>query len=125
MNIVLDTGGLIGIERGDRRVAGLIELGRRAGASLVTVAPVVAQAWRGGSRQARLARWLPMIDIRVTGLVEANAAGELMADSSSSYSVDALVALAALPGDQLFTSDPDDLRKLVAERAIPVNVVTV
>ena len=125
MNLVLDAGGLIGIERDDRRVAGLIELGRRAGANLVTVAPVVAQAWRGGARQARLARWLPMIDTRLTGLFEAKAAGELLAASSTRDAVDALVALAAVPGDQLLTSDPDDLRALIAERAIPVTVVAV
>lgn len=125
MNIVLDTGGLIGIERYDRRVVGLIELGRRAGANLVTVAPVVAQAWRGGAQQARLARWLPMIDVRPTGLAQAKAAGELLAKSSASDAVDALVALAAVPGDQLMTSDPDDLKALVAERAVPVTVVAV
>lgn len=46
MDLVLDAGALIAIDRADRRVAGLVELGRRAGATLVTVAPVVAQAWR-------------------------------------------------------------------------------
>jgi hypothetical protein len=125
VNVILDAGALIGIERGDRRVAGLIELGRRAGANLVTVAPVVAQAWRGGARQARLARWLPMIDIRVTGLHEAKAAGELMGGAGTSDAVDALLTLAAMPGDQLLTSDPDDLKALVPERGIPVTVVRV
>ena len=100
-------------------------LGERAGATLVTVAPVVAQAWRGGARQARLARWLSMIDVQVTGLPEANSAGELPAVSSTRDAVDALVALAAVPGDQLLTSDPEDLRALVGARAIPVTVVTV
>ncbi|MGH4014459.1 MAG: hypothetical protein ACRDSL_11160 [Pseudonocardiaceae bacterium] len=57
LNLILDAGALIAIDRDDRRVAGLIELGRRAGASLVIPAPVVAQAWRGGARQARLARY--------------------------------------------------------------------
>jgi hypothetical protein len=125
MNIVLDTGGLIGIERDDRRVAGLVELGRRAGATLVTVAPAVAQAWRGGARQARLARWLSMIDVRVTGLPEAKAAGELLAASSTRDAVDALVTLVAAPGDQLLTSDPKDIRALVGARTIPITVVSI
>ncbi len=90
MNLGLDSGALIGIERNDRRVAGLIELGRRAGAGLVTVAPVVAQAWRGGTRQAQLARSLPMIDVRATGLPEAKAAGELMAGSGMRDAVDSI-----------------------------------
>ena len=71
MNLILDTGALIGIDRNDRRVAALIELGRRAGAELRSTAPVLAQAWRNGARQAQLARTLPMIDIRPVGIDEA------------------------------------------------------
>ncbi|MGH3985514.1 MAG: hypothetical protein ACRDST_23230 [Pseudonocardiaceae bacterium] len=106
-------------------MAGLIELGRRAGASLVTSAPVVAQAWRGGARQARLARLLQMVDVRGTGLREARAAGELLAVSDTSDAVDALIVMVALPGDQLLTSDPADLRTLVQHRAGPVIVVRI
>lgn len=124
MNLVLDAGALIGIDRDDRRTAGLIELGRRNGAALVTSAPVVAQAWRGSARQARLARLLAMIDVGVH-LADARAAGELLAASSTADVVDALVALLPVPGDQLLTSDTDDLRTLVAERGIPVTVVPV
>ncbi|MGH3942673.1 MAG: hypothetical protein ACRDTG_29435 [Pseudonocardiaceae bacterium] len=104
-------------------MAGLIELGRRAGASLVTVAPVVAQAWRGGARQARLAQLLPMVEVRGTGLREARAAGELLAASGMTDAVDALIAMVALPGDQLLTSDPTDIETLVMHRAIAVTVV--
>lgn len=125
MNLVLDARALIGIDRDDRRTAGLIELGRRSGATLVTSAPVVGQAWRGSARQARLARLLHMIDVRPAKLVDARAAGELLAATRTADVVDALLAGVAVPGDQLLTSDPDDLRALVAERRIPVAVVTV
>lgn len=106
-------------------MAGLIELARRAGASLVTAAPVVAQAWRGGTRQARLSRLLPMVDVRSTTVREARAAGELLAASGTSDVVDAFVVLIAVPGDQLLTSDPSDLRSLVTHRAVPMTVVRV
>lgn len=66
-----------------------------------------------------------MIDVRVTCLPETKAAGELLAVSSTRDAVDALVALAAVPGDQLLTSDPEDLRALVGARTIPVTVVAV
>jgi len=125
VNLVLGAGGLIAIDRDDRRVAGLIELGRRAGASLVTSAPVVSQAWRDGRRQARLARWLPMVNVRAVALHEARAAGELLATSGTSDAVDALLALETVPGDQLLTSDPSDLRTLIAHRGIAVSVVLV
>jgi hypothetical protein len=125
VNLVLDAGALIGIDRDDRRIAGLIELGRRSGAVLVTSAPVVGQVWRGTARQARLARLLPMIDVRVAGLADARAAGELLAATGTADVVDALLALSAVPGDQLLTSDPNDLRTLVGERGTPMTVVVV
>ena len=125
MNLVLDAGALIGIDRNDRRVAALIELGRRAGAELVTVAPVLGQAWRDGARQAQLARHLPMVDIRPVHVDQAKAAGELLASASTSDVVDALLAQLALPGDQVLTSDPGDLRHLLATREINATVVSV
>jgi hypothetical protein len=116
---------LIGIDRDDRRTAGLIELGRRSGAGLVTSAPAVGQAWRGSARQARLARLLAMIDVRAVRLGDARVAGELLAATGTADVVDALLAALAVPGDQLLTSDPGDLGLLVSERDIPVTVVTI
>lgn len=66
-----------------------------------------------------------MIEIRTTGLPEACAAGELLTASGTTDVLDALVALVGVPGDQLLTSDPTDLRALVAQRGIPVTVVRV
>ncbi|MPZ89660.1 MAG: twitching motility protein PilT [Nitriliruptorales bacterium] len=125
MNLVLDAGALIGIDRDDRRVAGLIELGRRAAADLVTTAPVLGQAWRDDARQARLARALAMIDVRPVVLDDAKDAGVLLGRAGCPDVVDALVALLALPGDQLLTSDTADLSRLVAAREADVRVVGV
>ena len=125
MKLVLDAGALIGVDRGDRRVAGLIELGRRADAELVTTSPVVAQVWRNGRAQARLARALPMIDTRTVDVDEAKHAGELLSAAGSSDVVDALVALLAVPGDRVLTSDPEDLRALLQARGVVATVVRV
>ncbi|MGH3977099.1 MAG: hypothetical protein ACRDS9_27855 [Pseudonocardiaceae bacterium] len=54
-----------------------------------------------------------MVDVRGTGLREAQAAGESLAVSGTSDAVDALIVMVALPGDQLLTSDPADLHTLV------------
>jgi hypothetical protein len=66
-----------------------------------------------------------MIDIRTTGLREARAAGELLAASGTIDVLDALVALTAVPGDQLLTSDPTDLQVLITHRHIMITVVPV
>ncbi|HWH34441.1 MAG TPA: hypothetical protein VNT56_03905 [Acidimicrobiales bacterium] len=125
MNLVLDAGALIAIDRDDRRVAGLLELGRRVAARLVTTSPVVGQAWREGAHQVRLARALAMIDVRPVGLPDAKDAGALLGAAGCSDVVDALVALLALPGDQVLTSDPGDLVHLLEARHVDVRIVTV
>lgn len=125
MRMVLDAGALIGVDRSDRRVAGLIALGRRAGADLLTTAPVVAQVWRNGARQVNLARALAMIDVVTMDLDAARSAGALLRVAGGSDVVDASVALLARPGDQIVTSDPDDLDVLVKARPVAVAVVRV
>jgi hypothetical protein len=125
VRLVLDAGALIGIDRDDRRLAALIALGRRSGAELITVSPVVGQAWRDGARQTRLARALPMIEVLSVDLEAARAAGEVLRDTGGSDVVDALVALSTRPGDQVLTSDPADITDLLDSRRVQATVVTV
>ncbi len=73
MSLVLDAGALIAIERGDRDTAALIEVARRESRAVVVPAGVVGQAWRGGGRQARLARLLNARDVLVEPLTDAGA----------------------------------------------------
>jgi hypothetical protein len=94
-------------------------------AELVTMAPVVAQVWRDGARQVRLARALPMIDVVVMDLDGARAAGELLKAAGSSDVADSAVALAARPGDQVLTSDPADIDVLLRARPVAATVVGV
>jgi uncharacterized protein YaiI (UPF0178 family) len=68
---------------------------------------------------------VPMIDVRSTHLVDARAAGELVAASDTADVVDALLVLLAVPGDQVLTSDSADLHALIEERGIPVTGVRV
>ena len=55
---MLDAGALIGLDRGLASVRGYILLADRDKAVLSTSSAAVAQVWRGGGRQARLARFL-------------------------------------------------------------------
>ena len=54
----LDTGALIALESGSRKMAVLVEEALASGAEVAIPAGVVAQAWRGGAGQARIARLL-------------------------------------------------------------------
>ena len=54
----LDTGALIALESGSTRMAVLVEEALANRVELAVPAGVLAQAWRGGGRQARIARLL-------------------------------------------------------------------
>src|SRR6476619_4208024 len=99
MGIVLDSGALIALDRGDRQVAALIETARLRGLRVVTSAGCVAQAWRGGPKQALLARVLHGIEERPLGPESSRAVGELCGRARIPDVVDAHLASLATNGD--------------------------
>jgi hypothetical protein len=113
VGLVLDTGALIAFERGDRRVAAVIEATRRRKDRVVTSSGCVAQAWRGGTRQALLARLLTGMAEHGLGPDGSRRVGELCGATGTADVVDAHVALLAADHDTVVTSDPDDLRALL------------
>ena len=113
--VTLDTGALIAIERGDPRLQALLDEAHAAGAELAVPAGVVAQAWRGGTRQARLARFLRLATVTVIALdePEARAAGALCGHANTADVVDASVVICARDrAHAVLSSDPDDLMAL-------------
>jgi len=115
--VVLDAGALIAFERNDRKVRRLIELAVTHGRTLHVPAGAIAQVWRDGARQARLARLLGsgVLAVQVLDRDEAQAAGVLCGRSGTSDVVDASVALLARRlRAVVVTSDPGDLRRLDA-----------
>lgn len=123
---VLDAGALIALDRGDRDAWALLGQAYDAGQRPVVPAPVVAQAWRSGRRQARLARALLGCEALITDAPVARRAGELLGRANTSDVLDALVALAAQdrPGWEILTSEPEDIHHLLStlglQRAIRV-----
>ena len=117
----LDTGALIGLERGDARVRALLREALSSGLPIDVVAPVVAQAWRDGARQVRIARLLASPEVSVPPLDDevARAVGVLCGRSGHPDVVDVHVALhASLRGQAVASSDPDDLRRVVPDLRI-------
>ena len=94
--VVYDTGALIAGERNDRRMWAL-HVGFLAEEVLPTVpAPVVAEAWRGGSRQAGLARMLAGCEIEAMSPEQARRVGELAGQSGHDDVVDVTVGEGAV-----------------------------
>jgi hypothetical protein len=126
VTLLLDAGALIAIERFDRDVIALIKRERRDGRVPITHGGVVGQVWRGGrGRQANLARFLPSVEIRPLDDALGRRAGILLGESQMSDVVDAALALLASDGDDLLTTDPDDLVPLVEATGKHVEIVAV
>jgi predicted nucleic acid-binding protein len=109
----LDTGALIALESGSRRMAVLIEEALANRAELAIPAGVVAQAWRGGAGQARIARLLRASVTSVVALDQRQALriGARCVATGVADVIDVSVALCARDrGHAVVTSDPDDIR---------------
>jgi predicted nucleic acid-binding protein len=119
--ICLDAGALIALDRGQSRVVHLLDRVIAVGGAVEIPAPVIAQVWRGGSRQARLARLLGANDVVLVDLDAemARAVGVLCGEVGVADVVDGHVALHARRRDlAVLTSDPDDIARLDPTLAI-------
>ncbi len=126
MTIVLDAGGLVALERGDREVAALLKRELLAGRTPVTHGGVVGQVWRGGTgRQANLARALAGVETVPLDDALGRRAGVLLGRAGRDDVIDAAVVLLAADGDSVLTSDPADLHALAATAGTHVELVVV
>jgi hypothetical protein len=121
--VTYDSGALIAAERGERRMWARHRalLLRRI---VPTVpAPVVAQCWRGTSRQAQLARILAGCEVEILDGTRARATGILAGRAHTADIVDANVVEGALRrGDLIVSSDEGDLAAIAAAVSRPLDI---
>jgi hypothetical protein len=113
--MTFDAGGLIALDRGDRRVAVLVARAAETGVRATVPATALAQAIRSPARQARLSRFVRQSSTDLVPLdgPDATATGLLLAATGMTDIVDAhVVVCARRAGQAVITSDPDDLRRL-------------
>jgi hypothetical protein len=111
--LVFDTGGLIALDRGDRKVGALLAAAAAGSVDAITSSACVAQAWRDPGRQARLTRALAGFLERSLDPVAARHCGRLLGRAGTIDVVDAAVALLVETGDTVVTSDPADITRLL------------
>ena len=79
--------------------------------------PVLAEALRGGPRDAPVHRVRNAVDVFVPLEATARLAGALLGRTNGTNTVDALVAASAIACDgDVLTSDPRDMEKLLVGR---------
>lgn len=113
--VTYDTGALIAAERNDRRMWAL-HAGLLAEEVVPVVpAPVLAEAWRGGARQASLARLLAMCDVEEMSVQQAEDVGVLAGKADHDDIVDVTVVEgAARRGDAVVTANRSHIEKIAA-----------
>lgn len=112
MTLILDAGALVAYEKGDRTVRAFLEHAQRDGVDVRTTTAVVAQVWRDGARQARLAVLLRGVrEVELTR-AECRRVGVLLGRCTARDVPDASIVAAALDGDEVLTSDPHGIHTL-------------
>lgn len=111
--VTYDTGALVAGERNDRRMWAL-HAGFLAEEVLPVVpAPVLAEAWRGGARQASLSRLLALCDVEPMSEEQAREVGVLAGKSAHDDVVDVTVVEGAIRRrDAIVTSNEDHIRRV-------------
>ena len=115
MNVsyVYDAGALIAIDGNDLEMWAIHKAALAEDREIVIPAIVVGQAWRDGTKQARLARFLRTCQIEPTDVQTAKAAGVLCGKAGTSDVVDATVMVTALAHYAIIvTSDHKDMNDL-------------
>ncbi len=113
--LVLDAGAFVAVERDDRQMVARLRAAERGGLELRSNGAVIAQVWRDASgRQASLSRLLRSVDVKAVDRALGERGGVLLGRAGRGDAVDATVVAIAHAGDRIATSDPDDIRAIVA-----------
>ncbi len=113
--ITFDAGGLIALDRNDRRVLTLLARAAERQMRITIPATALAQAMRNPARQSRLSRFVRQAGTDLIALngPDATAVGMLLARTGTGDIVDAHVVFwAKRAGQAVVTSDSDDLCQL-------------
>lgn len=113
MGVTYDTAVLIAGDRSDRAMWALHAGFLAEEVSPTVPAPVVADAWRGGSRQANLTRLLALCTVEHMDADQAKRVGVLAGKSAHDDIVDVTVVEGALRRrDGVVTSNPTHIRMI-------------
>ncbi len=113
--LILDSGAVIAWARGNERVRAILTGALELGLDIRIPVSVLAETLRGGRHDAPIHRVRNAVDVFPTDEQTGQLAGRLLGQTGGTNTVDALVAAEAVRATaDVLTSDPDDLRALLA-----------
>jgi len=124
--VTYDTGALVAAERNDRRMWALHAGFLAEEVEPVVPAPVLVEAWRGGARQASLARLLALCVVEAMTEDQAREGGILAGKARHDDVVDVTVVEgAARRGDGIVTSNKADIGKIAEAAQVRIRIDSV
>lgn len=124
--VTYDTGALIAAERNDRRMWALHAGFLTEEVAPVVPAPVLAEAWRGGSRQANVTRLLAMCTVEWMTEDQARQVGILAGCSGHDDIVDVTVVEGAgRRGDAVVTSNREHIEKVAQAANVTLHIADI
>lgn len=121
--VTYDTGVLIAAQRNDRRLWALHAAFLAEEVVPTVPSPVLAQAWRGGPRQANLSRLLRLCAVEPLTEAQARRVGTLLGKARHDDIVDLTVIEGAVRrGDTIVTSDEADVQGIAAAIGVTVAI---
>lgn len=118
--LILDSGAVIALSRGDQRARAFVDRALDMGSELLVPSVVIAETVRGGPGDAPVNRVLAAVDSVLAADASAGRiAGSLLGQTRSNETIDALVVAGViqLGGGRILTSDPHDLALLASDAA--------
>ena len=115
--LILDSGAVIALTRGDQRARAFLARALELGATVEVPVVVLAETVRGGPRDAPVNRVLKAIgSVPAAREVHGRIAGQLLGSTRSAATMDALVVAQAVEagGAHILTGDREDLERLAA-----------
>lgn len=113
--LVLDSGAVIGLARGDTRSRAFLARALELEAEVRIPVAVLAETLRGGPRDAPILRIRNAVDVLPTPEATARLAGSLLGLTGGSNTVDALIAAeTVMTGGDVLTGDAGDLAALLS-----------
>ncbi|MFJ5230479.1 PIN domain-containing protein [Kitasatospora sp. NPDC088391] len=125
---VLDSEALSLAVRGDRMMIARLDLAARGEAEIVTSPMTLVEAYDARTTEQRWDWILSRVNVAELGQDEARQARRLLADAGlhgHKYAIDAVLAVVALRQRgqvTVFTSDPEDLERLLPDHVVVVKV---
>lgn len=114
MAIILDAGALIAFESSNPVVLALLNDAHARSVPVRTTSGATAQVWRDRAKQVKLTRLLRGVDERPIDDESSPRIGLILAAASRTDVVDGSIIEIAADGDDVLTTDPEDMAHLAS-----------